>query len=247
MRALCVSIHDVAPSTWEDCRRVISAVQQVAPLPLTLLVVPHWHRLPQSGSAGFFAALNIMRQSGHELALHGYTHLDEGPPPRTPLAWFRRRILTRSEGEFSALDQADAQDRLQCGLSWFARQGWHPQGFVAPAWMMSAASFAALGATGLSYATGFGGLVLLPQYQTVPAPALVYSARHAAGDGLVRFAMSVRAARQQQAPLLRLALHPADAHRPATLRHAQRLLADALTDREAMTKAEVAKRLREMH
>jgi predicted deacetylase len=39
-RRLCVSIHDVAPATWTECRTLLEAVAAVADIPLTLLVVP---------------------------------------------------------------------------------------------------------------------------------------------------------------------------------------------------------------
>lgn len=244
MRALCVSIHDVAPATWPDCQRVIAAVHAVAPIPLTLLVVPYWHRLPQTESLQCHAELAAMQAAGHELALHGYTHLDEGPAPATWAQRFRRRVLTRSEGEFAALDKCAARQRLQAGVAWFAERSWPLAGFVAPAWMMNGAGREALASMPFSYTTHYGGIALLPQFEYLRAPALVYSCRHRAGDAIMRGAMTLLAVTQSQAPLLRVALHPADVRRPANLRHAQHLISHALREREAMTKAELARRLR---
>jgi hypothetical protein len=45
------------------------------------------------------------------------------------------------------------------------------------------------------------------------------------------------------APLLRLALHPRDAHHPALVRRAQGLLEQLLASRQALTKAEFARQL----
>lgn len=244
LRVLCVSIHDVAPATWPACQRVIAAVHAVAPIPLTLLVVPYWHRLPQTASLQFHAELSSMQAAGHELALHGYTHLDEGPPPHNWAERFRRRVLTRSEGEFAALDKCAARQRLQAGAAWFAERNWPLAGFVAPAWMMSQGSCEALAELPFSYMTNYGGINLLPQFQALRAPALVTSTRHGAGDALLRSAMMLSAAIQSQALLMRVALHPADVQRPANLRHAQRLIALALRERTAMTKADLAQRLR---
>lgn len=243
LRALCVSIHDVAPATWHDCRHLIAAVHAVAPIPLTLLVVPYWHRLPQARSQQCHAELSSMQAAGHELALHGYTHLDEGPAPHNWTERFRRRVLTRGEGEFAALDQCAAHQRLQAGVAWFAERNWPLAGFVAPAWMMSSRSCEALAMMPFSYMTNYAGLYLLPQFQGLRAPALVYSTRYRVGDALLRSAMMLLAATQSQAPLMRVALHPADVQRPANLRHAQRLIACALRDRTAMTKADLARRL----
>lgn len=243
-RTLCVSIHDVAPATWPDCQRVIAAVHAVAPIPLTLLVVPYWHRMPQTESQDYYAELSAMQAAGHELALHGYTHLDEGPTPRHLIERFRRRVLTRSEGEFSALDQCAARQRLQAGVAWFRERYWPLAGFVAPAWMMNPAARAALSTMPISYMTEYGGLVLLPQFQRLHAPALVYSTRYRSADALMRSAMTLLAASQVRAPLLRVALHPADVRRPANLRHAQGLIEHALREREALTKVRLAERLR---
>lgn len=246
LRTLCVSVHDVSPATWPDCRRVIAAVQEVAPLPLTLLVVPYWHRMPQPASAQYYAELSAMHAAGHELALHGYVHLDEGPRPRHLIERFRRRVLTRSEGEFSALDLSEARQRFQAGVEWFRSRSWPLAGFVAPAWMMNPAAREALRTMPFSYMTEYGGLALLPQFQRLHAPALVYSSRIRSADAVMRSAMTLLAASQAQAPLLRVALHPADVRRPANLRHAQRIIAHALHEREALTKAQLAGRLRLM-
>lgn len=244
LRTLCVSIHDVAPATWPDCQRVIAAVHAVAPIPLTLLVVPYWHRLPQSASLRCHAELSAMQAAGHELALHGYTHLDEGPPPQHLIERFKRQVLTRCEGEFSALDMCAARQRLQAGVAWFGERQWPLAGFVAPAWMMSEAAREALSTMPFSYLTSYGGLILLPQFQRLQAPALVYSTRHRGADALTRMGMTLLAASQARAPLMRVALHPADVRRPANVRHAQRLIAHALHEREALTKAELVRRLR---
>src|SRR5687768_15049263 len=76
--ALCVSIHDVAPATWDECARLAQAMREVAELPLTWLVVPQYHRAggdPARMESGLGSAL----ARGDELALHGYTHLDTAP------------------------------------------------------------------------------------------------------------------------------------------------------------------------
>lgn len=237
--ALCVSIHDVAPATWKNCQRVITVVREVAPIPLSLLVVPCWHRFVDSPATDFYAELDGLRDAGNELVLHGYTHLDEGPPPRNLLQRFKRRVMTRSEGEFAALDRVAARERITAGLQWFKQRGWTTKGFVAPAWMMSAATIDVLTKTDLSYVSSYGGLIRLPHLQKLHAPALVYSARCGLGDALVRAAVTQLAAAQTRnnAALIRLGLHPADARNSTALAHMQRLIASLLPHRVAMTKA----------
>ncbi len=242
-RALCVSLHDVSPQTWSDCCTVLHAIRQVSDIPLGLLVVPYRHHRPVQEAGPFIDALEALRAAGHELVLHGYTHWDDGPEPHGALERWRRRVLTRSEGEFAALDVDDARAALQAGLAFFAAHGWPVEGFVAPAWMMSAPALQALAGSGLGYAGMFGGLLSLPEGRWHPSLALVYSSRHPVGDSLTRCAVDVAAFAQSQRPLLRIALHPADARRPQNLRHAQQLIETALRTRIPLTEGDYLRRV----
>jgi predicted deacetylase len=247
-RALCVSIHDVAPATWPDCLRLWQAVREVADIPLTWLVVPRYHGV-RSESAAFDAALAGLLAQGHELALHGYTHLDTGPPPLSLREAFARRVFTRREGEFAAIGRAQAQRRLALGCAWFAARGWPVQGFVAPAWLLGEGAWEALRATPFLYTTtlrrfyclrGQDGVSAAEPPPALYAPSLVYSARNAAGRGASRLAMSLGASMLAQAPLVRLSLHPPDARHPALLRHMQQLAESLLAARRPLTKAAFA-------
>ena len=131
-RWLCVSLHDVAPATWPYCRNVLEAVQEVADIPLTLLVVPAYHG-ECSAQPEFEQAISQQHAAGHELALHGYFHADPHMPSNI-VDWVRRRIYTAGEGEFCALSEDEARERLTLGSRWFAANGWTMTGFVAPAW-----------------------------------------------------------------------------------------------------------------
>ena len=240
-RALCVSIHDVAPATWPMCRQLLQAVQEVAPIALTLLVVPAWHRAePGPQDADYCAWLEQLRREGHELALHGYTHLDEGPAPSNPWTWYWRRVYTQSEGEFSALKAEPAGERLQRGRAWFEARGWTPQGFVAPAWLLSSGSWTALRQWGFIYTTTWSRFHLLRQGTALFAPSLVYSARSAWGGRMTRPANDLARKALARAPLLRLGLHPADTRHAQTILHSQRMLERLLGQRQAMTKPDFA-------
>ncbi len=244
MKALCVAIHDVAPATWPQCQSLIAAVQAVAALPLGLLVVPRWHGSRLSASPDFCAAIDALLADGrgHEMVLHGLFHRDDGPPPSGLAVCAQRRLVTRGEGEFAALDASTTRMRLGTGLADLRACGWRATGFVPPAWMLSAQARAVLQAEGASlglhYASLFTGLLDLRSGAFLRAPVLVYSARWRATDALVRGVLGTLARCTPEAPLLRLGLHPADAQQPATLRHAQRLVERALRDRHALTEAQ---------
>lgn len=242
-RALCVAIHDVAPSTWPLCEKLIDAIRQVAPIPLTFLVVPAYHhRCHGENHNACFAALRQQMAEGSELALHGYTHLDEGPRPDCSWAYFWRQIYTQGEGEFAGLGVGQARQRLGWGLEWFARQGWPVDGFVAPAWLMSEGSWQALQGFPFRYTTSFSRIYLLQQRRSLFAPSLVYSARSGWGSALSCSGNDAGARMLRDAPLLRLGLHPRDANRPSTVLHCQRMLEKLLQSRHAMTKSTFASR-----
>jgi predicted deacetylase len=242
---LCVSIHDVAPATWADCLRLQAAVHAVAPVPLTWLVVPRFHGSAEE-SAPMEAHLGAALAAGDELALHGYTHLDPSPPAGGLRSRFLRGVYTEREGEFAALSEEEARRRIELGLDWFARRGWAPMGFVAPAWLLGEGAWRALRAFAFQYTTTFSRFYLLQNglpARSLFSPSLVYTARNRGGRLLSPPALDVGSALLARAPLVRLSLHPRDARYPGLLRHAQRLLERLLADHAAVTKAACARAL----
>ncbi len=238
---LCVSIHDVAPSTWDDCARLAAALREVADLSLSWLVVPRYHgRLDDDAAlrAGLDAALG----RGDELVLHGYTHLDTAAAGQGLRQRFLRGVYTQREGEFAALGADEARRRIALGLDWFRARGWPVSGFVAPAWLMGQGAWEALGDFRFAYTTTFTRFHLLEgskgrgAEQGVFAPSLVYAARNRSGRALSPVAAELVARWQAGAPLVRFSLHPPDARHPRLLAHAQDLVERLLRTRRAVTK-----------
>jgi predicted deacetylase len=238
---LCVVIHDVAPSTLAACERVIHAVGEVAPVPLTLLAVPRFHCDPSPGAFGDWLALR--HGAGDEIALHGYTHQDDGVP-RSFVDRMKRHHYTRGEGEFCDLSITEATRRLTAGVRWFARQHLPLRGFVAPAWLMSQGTWEALRWQPLNYTCTLRKLVLLPEMSALTSQSLVYSCSTAwrRQASLAWNAGVARALRHN--PLLRLELHPHDADHPAIKRSWQGLLSAHLAQRHATTLSHVAEQFR---
>lgn len=236
-RALCVAIHDVAPATWPECVRLLHAVRAVADIPLSWLVVPRYHQQARR-SAAIDTALGQLLAQSHELVLHGYTHQDCAPL-RAGRRWLRT-VYTQREGEFAAIDERDARRRIELGLDWFRARAWPVQGFVAPAWLLGKQAWPLLAEYGFAYTTTCSHFHLLRPAHRQLAPALTYMARNAAGRAVSPPAASALARMAAGLPLLRLALHPRDAHHPALLRHAQGLIEHLLASRKAVTKAAFA-------
>lgn len=232
---LCVVLHDVAPATWPACRRVIDAVGEVAPVPLTLLAVPRYHGAPRS--VAFDSLLTERHECGDELALHGYTHRDDSPV-RGPIDLLRRRFYTAGEGEFADLSREAALQRLLAGMRWFQTNGWPLNGFVAPAWLLGRGAWQALEMVPLQYTSTLNRICALPQRQALAAPSIVYSTR-AGWRRVVSWGWNRMLDRRlQRRVLVRFELHPHDADHPYLRRSWQHMLARHLEYRRATTVAE---------
>ena len=239
--ALCVVVHDVADARLAGCERVLAAVREVAPVALTLLAVPRFHHAAPTRACE--AWLGARSRQGDELALHGYTHLDEGRP-HGALDRLRRRVYTRGEGEFWDLDADTAATRLRAGIAWFACNGWPLRGFVAPAWLLGPGGWTALHVERFLYTATLRHLHLLRDGGRIASQAIVYSSANAWRRASSIAWAGTLAALQARNPVLRLELHPHDADH-AGVRHSwQRLLEHALRERDALTVTQVCERWR---
>ncbi|ROL65520.1 DUF2334 domain-containing protein [Pseudomonas vranovensis] len=236
--SMLLVLHDVAPETWPDYQPFVEAIDALGKIPMTWLVVPDFHKRNALEQApGFRLMLDRRLQRGDEMALHGYFHADDSPPPRSPRDYFMRRIYTW-EGEFYSLDQAQARQRLEAGIDLFRRYDWPLAGFVAPAWLMSDGTRQALRQLPLRYTSDPQHIFQLPDFTPIAAPGLVWSARSRWRRGLSKVLCDVREARLRQAPVIRLGLHPVDMRHGFSRRYwlqtVQRLLCQG---REPMTKS----------
>jgi predicted deacetylase len=234
---LTVVLHDVAGATQGACERMLAAIREVADLPVTLLAVPRYHCDPSTRS--FVDWLDDRYVRGDEVALHGYTHQDDGVPAGF-VDRIRRRHYTRGEGEFADLPAAEALRRLAAGIHWFARQGFVLRGFVAPAWLMSPGTWDALRRADLLYTCTLRRIVPLPRGRECVSQSIVYSTSTAWRRNASLAWNATVAATLRRNPLLRLELHPHDADHPAIRRSWQGLLESHLAHRTPCTLAAFA-------
>jgi predicted deacetylase len=204
-RTLCIAVHDVAPAAWPECWRLLALLEKLGMPPATLLVVPFYRREPGIERArGFRRAIDALLAGGSEVALHGLTHIDDAPAPRSAADWIRRRLLTAGESEFAALSGEEAARRIELGRSMLERLGWTINGFVPPAWLAGAGTRQALRRSGLRYTSAHRALVALASGARVDAPCLTASARSAWRRLASRcWVEALRAARARR-PLLRV-------------------------------------------
>jgi predicted deacetylase len=238
MKHLCVVLHDVSPVTWRSCRRLLELIDGLGSPRVTLLVVPNFHGLhPIDGSPQFVADIEARLARGDELVLHGYTHRDDAPPPKGPLEWIRRRVLTAGEGEFSALSQREATRRLERGLEIFSRLGWPVAGFVPPAWLASKEASLSLRDSGMRFTSSHTALVALPSGTRLAAPCLTVSARSAWRRHVSKTWLRTGIALTSSARVVRVGLHPQDASHEDVVECWKEALVRLLDQREPVTKS----------
>ena len=241
-RTICIVVHDIAAATRAACNRTLAAVRDVAgDAPVTLLAVPRYHG--EAPSPEFETWLGERARRGDELALHGYTHRDDGVP-KGWLDRLRRSHYTSGEGEFWALSRDDALTRIDLGIAWFVRNRWPLSGFVAPAWLLGAGTWAALAARPFDYTATLRQLVHLPGKVPVACQSVVYSTSSGWRRSTSVAWNALVAVSERRNAVLRLELHPRDADFSEVRRSWQGILERALRDRKATTVADFMRRAR---
>ena len=244
-RGLCIAIHDVAPATWSECETLLQMLERIGPLPVTLLVVPDYHHRGRADRApSFVRAVNTHVVAGAEVALHGYFHLDEAGPPRDPVAWVRRQVLTDREGEFAALTADEAASRIERGRAQLEACGWNVSGFVPPAWLAGKGALEAIRYSGLSYTSSYTHLTRLTDGARIGAPCLTASVRTAWRRLGSRLWLNTVAMAVAGAPLVRIALHPSDARFPRMTAQWVTLIERLRDGRTVLTKRQAVEQYR---
>jgi len=239
-RLVSLVLHDVAPATQQACQRLIEIAESFGMhVPLTLLVVPRYHgATPIDRHSPFREWIDKRIAAGDELALHGFTHLDDQPTPTNLKGWIARRLLTAGEGEFAALSASAARIRLEAGLALFAACGWKCTGFVPPAWQISAEALGEVAKLreAFLYTSRFSRVTHLPTNENVSIPSICFSARSALRRGLSVAWNDLYIKSLNTAPAIRVALHPADALHESTLAAWRRMMGTILRERTPVTK-----------
>lgn len=238
-RYLCVSLHDVAPATFQDCRNTLAFLDALRIGPVALLVVPDYHGQGRADRDDRFCEfLRARVRRGDEIVLHGYLHRDTGGVPRGPGEWLERRIYTDGEGEFARLEANVARARLLRGLAVLRSAGWQPSGFVAPAWLMSPGTRTALEGLPLKYYATRDGVYLLDGERHIAGPSFVVSTQSFSRRALSMPWNYAVLGRHLGSPVVRAALHPRDL-RFGSIESLWRQLLAPLAAREVVTEGEL--------
>lgn len=238
-RRLVVSLHDVHPGVHSLCEEFICDIKGVGVDRLSLLVVPYWKR--ESGEMlndEFVGWLKELRAAGHELVLHGYNHM-AAHRVKGLGSLLAHKVYTEDEAEFFGLDEGEARRRLSEGMRLFAEAGIRSRGFVAPAWLMSAASLRAIREAGFAYATTWSGIIDLRAMKTLWAPCATWSSRSAWRRAVSVAWVNLWMRLNNGAQTFRIAVHPKDLQYGGIRRSVLRLVALAARDRNVTVYDEI--------
>jgi predicted deacetylase len=235
-RALVVSIHDVAFSTRAKVEKILAELACRTVHACSLLVVPDYHRQGRSlADAGFRSWLHELAANGHEIVIHGLFHQRARRNDENALAKIVTRIYTMDEGEFFDLGYDEALRLIQKAREVFGTHGFHPTGFIAPAWLLGAEAERAVIDAGISYTTTLRTVRDFGGGRIMHSQSLVYSVR--SGWRRVSSLAWNRSLfrRLTTNPLLRLGIHPPDIDHRAIWKQIGEIVTEALVDRQAMT------------
>ncbi len=242
-QSLVLSIHDVTSSTQAVVQEMLNDLKQCGVSCCSLLVVPHYHNKESLAAASTFVTwLHEKQIEGHEIVLHGWSHLR--PSKMGENLWKRlmTQHYTRGEGEFYDLSYEDACFKLRMGKEEFKKAGFDLEkisGFIAPAWLLSNEAERAVAQEGFSYTTRLHGVVDLRSSEIIfyRTQSMVYSVSSfwRRCVSLVWNEILFRLAGRQAWSLLRIGLHPPDWTHSRVRKHALAAVSRAMIKRVPMT------------
>ncbi|MBI4212119.1 MAG: polysaccharide deacetylase family protein [Deltaproteobacteria bacterium] len=241
MKSTClISFHDASPIFQSEMEEASACLQNLGITHISLLVIPCYHyQTKLSEHPNFLMQLKKMEAQGAEIIHHGWSHLDDRPQYNF---WYR--IRTQGEGEFSSLSESEALHRLQLGRTLFTENDIHPRGFIAPAWLMSDGTKAAIKQLEFGYYEDSLHIHDLTNSRRLFAPLIGYTQRKRLHRQLCLTANPLLARLFPYFSITRFAIHPADVRDKTTWRQMQRVLACLKTNVEFKTYSDVIDPLR---
>lgn len=233
---LVVSIHDVAPSVRAVTEKMLAELAHHGIRACSLLVVPDYHHQGRSvRDPQFMSWLRDLEAAGHEIVIHGYFHERPRRENESVRDKFFTRFYTDDEGEFYDLDYDEALRRITIARNEFRENGLKPRGFIAPAWLLSAAAERAAGDAEMEYTTKLRTVHDLRSGQAFPARSIVYSVRTGWRRAVSPVWNAALYRMLENQPLLRINIHPPDYSYPAIWRQIVELIEKAAKTRTVIT------------
>jgi predicted deacetylase len=169
------------------------------------------------------------------VVIHGYYHQRARRGNEGVGARLTTQVYTADEGEFYDLDRATAASRVTQAREDFSQLGLAPDGFIAPAWLLSAEAQRAVREAGCEYTTRLREVIDLRTGQETSSQTLVWSVRSGWRRGVSVLWNGTLFRLLRSNPLLRISIHPVDLQHRAIWAQIRKLVRRALADRAPFT------------
>jgi hypothetical protein len=218
MKSLIVSLHDVAPGSFEMVRRWMELLGE-RNVPVSVLVIPGpWSGGNLATDESFQAWLKQVSTDHHEIVLHGFSHQAKLHFPVKPWKVASGSVLARGCEEFWAINHSEARQRMLNGLAVFSLLGYEPSGFIAPGWLASDEAVEAMRELGFEYTNSHLRINDLVAEQKYFAPVVCQRTNTFSSRMVLRLTMLLSRALGIFNLPIRVAIHPADLHDPVIRR-----------------------------
>lgn len=237
MKKLHLTVHDVSPAHAGTLKQIHSALVQLGVVRYSMLVVPDYHgKWPLDEFPEFCEWLEQLSVSGVEIVLHGCRH--EGSAAGLRLTdRIRSALFTRNEGEFLGLDENTAENLLKTGREVLKTAlGIEAEGFVAPAWLYSRGTIAALKKAGFIYTENRLRIWNPETGRTIlRMPVVNYAGGGILKRFLAAFWVRVSGILLGRSETVRFAIHPGDFEVDAVKKAVRKRLKTLLTKRTTVS------------
>jgi len=243
MKVLLLCVHDVTPRHFERLQQLDRLFKKNGLRGrYSMLVVPDfWRVWSLQEHPAFVAWLRQRADEGVDILLHGYFHLDE-TAHQGRLARWKASTLTAGEGEFLEMSYEAARERLLRGRTLLESLLYRRiEGFVAPAWLYSKGTYAALTDLGFTVAEDRWCVWSPAAHRTLArSPVISYASRTT--PRIIGSLIWSRIATPllKPLPVVRHAVHPHDFDSNELVREFGRALRALRQDRELVVYRQLA-------
>jgi len=212
---LIVAVHDVAPSTLDEVRWLLSRLDAAHVTRRVLKVIPAEEGADARRIAAVEDLVRAEAAAGSEIVVHGWTHRADGPYRGALSDRMRARLFAGDTAEFLSIGPDEMRARLEAGRAWLERLGLKPGGFCPPAWLAAPGLAREARATGFRYVITLRGLLRLQAatglQRRLDLPATGYMGAGSLQETLLRLGGAVLfqpLAGMLASPARRVYLHP---------------------------------------
>lgn len=224
MKSLIISLHDVAPGSFEMARRWMEQLHE-RNLPVSMLVIPGpWAGGDLATDGPFQTWLQQVSRFRHEIVLHGFSHQAKFHFPVRPWKVASGCVLARGCEEFWAINHSEARQRITNGLAVLSRLGYAPSGFIAPGWLASHEAIEAMRELGFEYTNSHVYIKDLVTNQKYFAPVVCQRTNAFSSRIVLRLTLLFSRILSLLSLPIRVAIHPADLHDPVVRRGILRII-----------------------